>query len=97
MVPTLIEMIAPADFQYYSLGKSLTRGNHQGVNYGFWITAGFIGKADAEDLAPEAIGMNSTGFDQQELRDYIDAIRSISWWGAKYGPELDPAVLERDS
>ena len=97
VVPTLIEMIAPADFRYYSLGKSLTRGNHQGVNYGFWITAGFIGKADAEDLAPEAIGMNSTGFDQQELRDYIDGIRSISWWRPKYGPELDPALLERDS
>lgn len=97
VVPTLIEMIAPADFRYYSLGKSLTRGNHQGVNYGFWITAGFIGKADAEDLAPEAIEMNSTGFDQQELRDYIDGIRSISWWRPKYGSELDPALLERDS
>ncbi len=97
VVPTLIEMIAPADFHYYSLGKSLTRDNHQGVNYGFWITAGFIGKADAEDLAPEAIGINSTGFDRQALRDYIDGIRSISWWRAKYGPELDPALLERDS
>ena len=30
---------------------------------------------------------------QQAMQDYINAIRSISWWRAKYGPILDAAKL----
>ena len=54
-VPTLLELIAPRGFSYMSLGTSLTRGNRQGVNYGFFITRTAIGKADTVPLEAEPI------------------------------------------
>ena len=31
---------------------------------------------------------------QRAMQDYINAIRSVSWWRAKYGAMLDAAKLE---
>lgn len=93
-VPTLLELIAPKGFFYMSLGTSLTAGNRQGVNYGFFITRHAIGKADTVPLVPEPVdGGPAPELDQQAMQDYINAIRSISWWRAKYGPILDAAKL----
>ena len=94
VVPTLLELIAPPDFSYCSLGQSLTRGNAVGVNYGFWITDDYIGKADAAKFAPESIRGALPELDEAALRDYIDAVRSISWWRPKYGPVLDAALAK---
>jgi hypothetical protein len=89
VVPTLLEMIAPKDFIYYSLGSSLTCGNKQGVNYALWLTHDYIGKTEVSHFVPETIGNTAPPFDEKALQDYIDAIQSISWWRAKYGPVLD--------
>ncbi len=94
IVPTLIEMIAPKGFSYQALGASLTRTNRMGVNYGFWITHDNIGKADTVPLVPEPIVPDAAPIDEDALQDYINAIRSISWWRPKYGPVLDAAKLE---
>lgn len=95
IVPTLIELIAPKDFCYESVGRSLTRGNDRGVNYGFWITRDAIGKADTAPLVPESLeGGEPPAIDDQAMQDYINAVRSISWWRPKYGPMLDEAILE---
>ncbi len=96
VIPTLIEMIAPRDFSYQSVGTSLTRGNRMGVNYGFWITDGAIGKADVPVFEPEMIQAGAAPPDFGDLRDYIDAVRSISWWRAKYGPVLDENLVQED-
>ncbi len=96
IVPTILEMIAPKGFTYESLGESLTRTNRMGVNYGFWITRDNIGKADIVPLEPEPIGEKNTAIDEPALQDYIDAVRSISWWRAKYGPILDASKLENN-
>ena len=94
IVPTILELIAPAGFEYMSLGTSLTTTNRQGVNYGFWITRHAIGKADTVPLVVEPIENDEQDIDQQAMQDYINAIRSVSWWRAKYGPLLDAAKLE---
>ena len=96
IVPTLIEMIAPEGFEYMALGGSLTQDNRQGVNYGFWITRQSIGKADTVPLVPESLDGEEAppSLDDPAMQNYINAIRSISWWRAKYGPMLDPAKLE---
>lgn len=94
IVPTLFELIAPAGFEYMSLGTSLTTANRQGVNYGFWITRHAIGKADTVPLVVELVEGEQQDIDQQAMQDYINAIRSVSWWRAKYGPILDAAKLE---
>lgn len=95
IVPTIIELIAPEGFPYHALGASLSRNNRKGVNYGFWILDNAIGEADTDPLVPEALdGGTSPDIDNTEMQDYINAIRSISWWRAKYGAILDNNLLE---
>ena len=48
----------------------------------------------AVPLVPEPVDDGpAPELDQQAMQDYINAIRSISWWRAKYGPILDAAKL----
>lgn len=95
IMPTIYELIAPQGFSYMSVGSSLTRTNRQGVNYGFFITRHAIGKADTVPLVPESVdGGEASGLDQQAMEDYINAVRSISWWRPKYGPMLDESKLQ---
>ena len=91
---TLVEMIAPLGFRYEAVGRSLTRGNRRGVNYGFWITHEAIGKADVVPLVGEPIQGRSGVLDEEAMQDYINAVRALSWWRPKYGPLLDAAKLE---
>ena len=86
VAPTLIELVAPAGFNYYSVGPSLTRGAEIGVNYGFWITRNFIGKA--ENQPPEAIDGEASPPSWDKLEQEIDCIRAISWWRIKNGSSL---------
>jgi phosphoglycerol transferase MdoB-like AlkP superfamily enzyme len=86
ITPTLIELIAPAGFTYYSAGGSLTLGNRLGFNYGFWITGSHIGKIDTEDaqaLPGAKQGLDAAALD--EMHDDIDASRAVSWWRIKNG------------
>ena len=95
IVPTIIELIAPKGFAYMAIGSSLTTVNKRGVNYGFWITRQAIGKADTVPLVPETVGGGAPpAIDDQAMQDYINAVRSLSWWRPKYGPLLDAALLK---
>ena len=90
IVPTIMELVAPKGHPYLALGTSLTLGNNRGVNYGFWMTRQGIGKADTVPLVSEDLGgAPGPEIDQQAMQDYINAIRSISWYLPKYGPILD--------
>lgn len=62
---TLLELIAPKGFEYYSLGKSLTRGANVGFNDGVWLT-------------PEAMG-RIDGTEPQQVKEVIEMYRTISW------------------
>lgn len=95
IMPTIYELIAPKGFSYMAVGSSLTRTNRQGVNYGFFITRHAIGKADTVPLVPEAVdGGEPPTIDQQAMEDYINGVRSVSWWRPKYGAILDASKLE---
>lgn len=87
--PTLLELIAPQGFDYYSLGDSLTRGNRVGFNYGFWITHDYINKiggSTQEQIPGETIVMPP---DEDSIQQDIDARRAISWWRVKYGKNIN--------
>jgi phosphoglycerol transferase MdoB-like AlkP superfamily enzyme len=87
VAPTLIELVAPAGFEYYSVAPSLTRGARVGVNYGFWITRDYIGKA--ENQPPEAIHESAPAEPGwNEIEQEIDTVRAISWWRIKKGSDL---------
>lgn len=86
IAPTIIELIAEKNFKYYSLGKSLSE-NKIAVNYAFFMTKDVIGNADKIPLEYEKISEKSDNIflNEQETINYINAIRAISWYRAKYG------------
>ena len=73
---TLFEIIAPKDFVYYSLGKSLTRGGNASFNDNYWINNidGNMGQINGNE--PESV------------KQYIKACRTISWWRIIKGNNL---------
>lgn len=95
VAPTLLELVAPEGFEYYSIGHSLTRGNNFGVNYGFWITNGYIGKTDqffnAEPIGPDPGPLP----DGDKVEKDVTSHRALSWWKIKYGNKLDVNVAQQ--
>ena len=63
---TIVELIAPQGFEYYSLGKSLRRGANVGFNDSVWLNTVDIGKLD--------------GNEPIEVEKTLEAYRTISWW-----------------
>lgn len=68
---TLMELIAPKGFEYYSLGPSLTRGSSAGFNDSIWINADSIGRID--------------GSEPGGIKAQIEIDRTISWWRTMKG------------
>ncbi len=88
VTPTLLELIAPAGFEYYSVGRSLTLGNDFGMNYGFWITPGYIGHADADGSETYLQKQGQAPPGPDKIREEVDAARAVSWWRIKFGKML---------
>lgn len=87
ILPTIIELIAPRGFEYFSLGRSLGE-NFFGVNYAIFITRDFFGNANnfplqAVPIFPEKNYSPQINFG--ELEDYINFVRGISFWRVKHG------------
>lgn len=92
IMPTVIDLIAPEGFTYYSVGKSLSE-NKLGQSYAFWITADAIGNTD--DLVERPQYFNREVLpDRTVLENYINSVRAISWWLGKYGTIIDEALLQ---
>lgn len=94
ITPTLLELVGPKDFTYYSVGRSLTQGNEFGMNYGFWITADYMGKADIfqEFNEPHSPRPGVIPPDLTKIRQEVDSTRAVSWWRGKYGKTLQPGM-----
>jgi phosphoglycerol transferase MdoB-like AlkP superfamily enzyme len=77
---TLLELIAPKDFTYFSLGESLTKNSKVGFNHNLWITDKAIGKIENEEavLLPGQTG--DLTLERQEAMDRLTIMRTISWW-----------------
>ena len=89
ILPTIIELIAPEGFVYQSLGESLTRSARRGVNYEFWLTHTAMGNANISPLIAHHFDGSPAEIDNTAMQDYINAVRSISWWRAKYGSRIE--------
>ena len=89
IAPTLIELIAPTGFRYYSLNESLTKGGTIGANHELWITENSIGKIDTtiSEQLPNSMD-NKANPNIEEIKGYVDAIRAISWWRIKNGQNI---------
>jgi phosphoglycerol transferase MdoB-like AlkP superfamily enzyme len=85
ILPTLLELVAPAGFKYYSVGQSLTRGNNIGVNHLLWITHETIGKLDSDVTAPVPYAESSIQVKRESVQPDFEAMQAISWWRIKNG------------
>ncbi|WP_378954928.1 LTA synthase family protein [Pelosinus sp. sgz500959] len=88
VTPTLLELIAPKGFEYYSLGDSLTRGNSIGFNYGFWMTHDYVGRIGSHTEEKIPNDQVNAPLDEELIQQDIDARRAISWWRAKFGKNI---------
>lgn len=94
IMPTLIELIAPQGFEYYSVGRTLAQ-NKLAENYAFWLTPDAIGKTDELLDKPEYYRGTSLP-DATALNDYINGVRAVSWWLGEYGTNIDESMLAQD-
>ena len=88
IMPTIIELIAPKNFEYYSIGRSLSE-NKIGVNYALFITRHSIGDANKFPLEAKLIESDEQSAENlTEIEKYINYVRGISYWRAKFGKNL---------
>lgn len=81
---TLIELIAPQGFEYYSLGDSLTRGSKTGFSHNIWITPDAIGKIPVQNTE-SFDGAARDSVKHESIQQTIDAMRALSWWRIEKG------------
>jgi len=90
IMPTIIEMIAPKGFEYYSVVESMTQANQLGINRDFWVTPNNIGKNNFNtiDGVPWSKTLNSQ-LDTDKIKEDIDAVQAVSWWMIKHGEMIN--------
>jgi phosphoglycerol transferase MdoB-like AlkP superfamily enzyme len=77
---TLMELIAPSGFIYYSLGESLTRHSLVGFNHNLWITDKAIGKIDTEESHLLPGQQTDLRAERALAMDRLNIMRTVSWW-----------------
>jgi len=88
---TLLELIAPKGFVYYSLGESLTEAPQVGFNHNMWETDAAAGEIDGEnaEVLPDVDRENVSLADEKEkAMETIRRMRTISWWRTMKGNEF---------
>ena len=86
LIPTLIELIAPKDFIYYSLAPSLTTGTLEGFSSEFWITGKEIGSR--RDHRIELVSRPVEVPKSARNAEWEDAVLDCSWWRIYNGNTL---------
>ncbi len=86
IVPTLLDLIAPKDFAYYSIAPSLFNSDGVGFNTDAFLTAKVAGEIDS-DLIEWLPHVASNELDNINLADerahameIISAMRTVGWW-----------------
>lgn len=87
MVPTVIRLIAPQDFSYFSLTAGLTE-NKIAFNRTHWLDGNSMGEIDGARV--ESLPYSSGGASRlsDELMQRIRAIRTLSWQLLENGTEI---------
>ena len=86
IVPTLIELIAPKDFAYYSIAPSLLNSDGVAFNNSVFLTSKVAGQIDSDvvELLPhvasnELNDVNLTD-EREQAEKIIGAMRTVAWW-----------------
>lgn len=86
IVPTLIELIAPKDFAYYSIAPSLFNSDGVGFNTAAFVTSKVAGQIDGDtiELLPHIASNELNDVNLNNEREHavqiIGAMRTVAWW-----------------
>lgn len=86
IAPTLIELIAPKDFAYYSIAPSLFDSDGVGFNKAAFVTAKVAGLIDSDviELLPHVASNELNDVNLNDERAHatkiIGAMRTVAWW-----------------
>jgi phosphoglycerol transferase MdoB-like AlkP superfamily enzyme len=92
ILPTLVELAAPAGFTYYAFGADLLYGGRQQVGFGgrmvitpHWM----VGLAEPEKVLMLAdMSQSNAGPQQAALLRRLQALQAIGWWRISKGPRI---------
>ena len=99
IVPTLIELIAPKDFEYRSIAPPLSKSNGAGFNRDVYISASTIGKVDSDTvellptLASKELPQINMTEERENAKRVVSMMRTLSWWLLTNGTSLGGASL----
>ena len=94
IVPTIIELIAPRGFIYYSIAPSLFQSFGAAFNLTSYITQHTAGKIDSEvwEILPQVASVNlpqvNLPNERKNAMDVVRAVRTVAWWLLTKGSEF---------
>ncbi|MBR2520247.1 MAG: sulfatase-like hydrolase/transferase [Selenomonadaceae bacterium] len=86
IVPTLLELIAPKDFAYYSIAPSLFNSDGVGFNTDAFLTAKVAGQIDSDviewlpHVASNELDNINLADERAHAMQIISAMRTVGWW-----------------
>ena len=86
IVPTLLDLIAPQNFAYYSIAPSLFASDGVGFNTDAFLTAKVAGQIDSDviELLPHVASNELNDVNLTDERAHamqiISAMRTVGWW-----------------
>lgn len=95
IVPTIIELIAPRGFIYYSIMPSMFESFGVAFDLNSYITKNTAGKIDSDvwEILPQVASGNLTQINLSEERNFakevVRAVRTVGWWLLTKGVDLN--------
>lgn len=94
IVPTIIELIAPRGFIYYSISPSLFQSFGVAFDLSSYITQNTAGRIDSDvwEILPQVASGNLTKVNLPNERkfamDVVRSVRTVAWWLLTKGPDF---------
>ena len=93
IVPTLVELAAPAGFQYHSMGGNMLDPRRSQVGFGgrgTVVGSNFVFEVErpSELMALPGTSVAAESVNTSTLRDLYMAFHGLGWWRIMRGPEL---------
>ena len=92
IAPTLVELLAPKGFQYYSLGDSLLGIDPQPFAFGgenVILTNSAIFKLNSPEVSQNLNGRNlKVPPETKQYQSYVKSMKIVTWWRMMHGNNI---------
>lgn len=80
IMPTLVELIAPKGFEYYSIADSMTNSPKAAFNSACWMTDTMMGATDNNSSENLFDKNGNAEAENTKAMKIVKAMRTVSWW-----------------